>query len=117
MEPLLTIGITSYKRVQELKRCINSISTKFVEDIEILVSEDKSPLSIEIGEMVNELASNSKYNIRFSTNAVNLGYDGNLGAIIEKSKGKFIFFMSDDDALYENCLDFIIPVLKEDQTH
>ena len=116
MEPIVTIGITSYKRVQELKRCIKSVSTKYIDDIEILVSEDKSPLSNEIRDMVNELAKESIYNIRFTTNDENLGYDGNLGAIIEKAKGKYIFFMSDDDTLYENCLDFIIPVLKEDRT-
>ena len=55
MRPILSIGITSYKRVKELERCIKSIKTKYVDDIEIIVSEDCSPLSKEIGEKVEEL--------------------------------------------------------------
>lgn len=116
MKPVLTIGITSYKRLKELVRCINSIRTKYVEDIEILVSEDKSPLSLEIEQIVHQLAEKSAYNIRFETNNVNLGYDMNLGSIIEKSRGDYIFFLSDDDAVVEGCLDEIIEILKKQTT-
>lgn len=117
MKPLLTIGITSYKRVNELIRCINSVKTKFTNEIEILVSEDKSPLSEEIKVVVEKLATESEYRIIFTTNERNLGYDMNLGAIIRKSSGKFIFFMSDDDALAEDCLDEIIEYLRHDEKH
>lgn len=116
MEPLITIGITSYKRVNELVRCINSVVTKYGNEIEILVSEDKSPLSYEIEETVKGLSEKSQYNIRFTTNDVNLGYDMNLGAIIQKAKGKYIFYMSDDDALTQDCLDEIIPFLREENS-
>lgn len=117
MGPLMTIGITSYKRIDELKRCIESIKTKYLDEIEILVSEDKSPQSKEIESMVLNLSKNSNYKILFSANSINLGYDGNLGEIIKRSHGKFVFFMSDDDKLYENCLDDIIPILREDESH
>ena len=112
MGPILSIGITSYKRVNELIRCINSIDTKYVDDLEIIVSEDCSPLSKEIGDAVAKLQSKSQYPIRFMPNKLNLGYDGNLGAIIKKASGRYIFFMSDDDALYDGALDIIIPFLK-----
>ena len=113
MKPILTIGITSYKRVNELIRCIKSINTKYKDEIEILVSEDKSPLSDEIRVAVEEISENSEYNIRFTTNEVNLGYDMNLGAIIKKAKGDYIFYMSDDDAVADGCLDEIVPYLKK----
>lgn len=113
MDTILTIGITSYKRVNELIRCINSIKTKYKDDIEILVSEDKSPLSEEIREVVENLAKSSEYKIRFTSNDVNLGYDMNLGAIINKAEGDYIFYMSDDDALADDCLDDIISFLKK----
>ncbi len=48
MSKILSIGITSYKRMNELVRCINSIGTKYVDDIEILVSEDHSPQSAQL---------------------------------------------------------------------
>ena len=114
MEPLLSIGITSYKRVNELVRCITSIKTKYIDKIEILVSEDHSPLSEEIAFSVNKLKETSPYHIIFTTNERNLGYDMNLGAILKKCRGKYVFFMSDDDAVYDNCLDNIIKFLERD---
>ncbi len=115
MEPLLSIGITSYKRVNELVRCIKSIKTKYVDKIEILVSEDHSPLSEEISIAVNELIKTSQYHIVFSSNERNLGYDMNLGAILKKCSGKYVFFMSDDDAVFEDCLDGIINFLENNE--
>lgn len=115
MKPILSIGITSYKRIKELERCIKSVDTKFIEEIEIIVSEDCSPLSKEIGEHVNSLARNSKYELRFMPNEHNLGYDGNLGAIIQKSRGEFVFLMSDDDAFYPGFLDILIPFIKKEK--
>ena len=115
MSPILSIGITSYKRVKELVRCLNSIQTKYVDDIEIIVSEDSSPLSEEIKKTVERVAENSQYNIRFTTNTKNLGYDMNLGSIIKKCQGKYIFFMSDDDCIYTGCLDKIIQFLKREE--
>ena len=111
--PILTVGITSYKRINELERCIRSIRTKYPEDVEILVSEDKSPLSKEIEERVGALAAESPYTIRFTSNAQNLGYDMNLGAILQKARGDYVFFMSDDDGMAEGFPDLLIPFLKK----
>lgn len=112
MTPILTVGITSYKRINELVRCINSIQTKYSNEIEILVSEDKSPLSHEIEETVKNIKSN--YTLKFTSNEVNLGYDMNLGEIIKKANGKYILYMSDDDAVYDGFLDILIPFLQKE---
>lgn len=113
MKPLVTIGITSYKRINELVRCISSIKTQYAQDIEILVSEDQSPLSVEVEKKVEELSQTSKYHLRYTTNERNDGYDKNLGAIIEKANGDYVFFLSDDDALFGDFLDELIPFLKK----
>jgi len=113
MKPLLTIGITSYKRINELTRCINSIQTKYDQDVEILVSEDRSPLSEELKKKVEELAQTSRYHLRFTRNERNLGFDKNLGAIVEKAQGEYVFFLSDDDAINGEFLDELIPFLKQ----
>ena len=115
MKPILSIGITSYKRLKELERCINSIQTKYVDEIEVIVSEDCSPLSKEIGELVNKMATEKAFTLKFAPNEHNLGYDGNLGAIIKKSQGKFVFLCSDDDSIFEDCLDGIIEYLRDDK--
>lgn len=117
MQPILSIGITSYKRVNELIRCVKSVQTKYTNEIEILISEDCSPLSNEIRSAVEAIQKDSPYVIRFTTNEHNLGYDMNLGAIIRKCTGKYVFLMSDDDALYDGALDKIIPFLLHSDTN
>lgn len=113
MKPVITIGITSYNRINELERCIGSIKTRYDQDVEILVNEDRSPLSEELRKKIEELAKTSKYHLRFTRNERNLGYDKNLGAIIEKAQGDFIFFLSDDDAMCGDFLDELILFLKQ----
>ena len=87
----ISIIIPVYNGADKLERCLESINTKYVNDIEILVSEDHSPLSTEIESMVNSVKNTSAYSILFSSNEVNLGYDMNLGSIIQKSNGKYVF--------------------------
>lgn len=115
MELLLSIGITSYNRIQELKRCINSIKTKYADEIEVIVSEDCSPMSEQISKMVTALKQSCHCLLRYMPNERNLGYDGNLGAIIRKSQGKYVLLMSDDDTLYDGFLDILIPFLKNEE--
>lgn len=109
---LLTIGITSYNRVFELKRCLESIDSKYFEDVEIVISEDKSPRRKEIAEMVHEFQKNSNYNVNFNSNEKNLGYDRNLKKIIDLAQGKYVLFVSDDDKLISNQLDKTLEILK-----
>ena len=45
---ILSIAITSYLRVSELDRCLRSIDTSFIDEIEVIVSEDCSKKKIEI---------------------------------------------------------------------
>ncbi len=113
MQPLVTIGITSYKRIKELERCLLSITTKYKDSIEILVSEDHSPLSSEIKSLVERVSESREYCIRFETNEKNLGYDMNLGSIISKSQGRYVFFMSDDDVVCDGFIDNLIEFLNE----
>ena len=113
MEFDLTIGITSYNRVNELARCLESIDIKNY-SVEILVSEDKSPKKEEIKKVVNEFADHSNYEVVFHSNEKNLGYDRNLGNIIKMAHGKYILFMSDDDCFNPGVLDeFINEVISK----
>lgn len=112
---ILTIGITSYNRIKELERCIRSIDTKYTDDIEVLVSEDCSPLHLEIEQIVLRLNDELDFNIRFCSNIKNLGYDRNLGEIIKKAYGRFVLLMSDDDMFYPNQLNSFIDALRENQ--
>lgn len=111
-EPFLSICITSYNRPAELKRGLESIDADPA-DIEIIVSEDKSPKREEIAQTVDDFKKETDYNLSGNFNEVNLGYDGNLAKLISLAKGEYILFMSDDDAFNAEALSYVIKVLKE----
>ena len=112
---LLTIGITSYNRPEELIRSIKSIKTSYVDDVEVVVSDDNSPQKDEIAGLVAECALTSDINIRFCPNEINLGYDMNLASILQKAQGEFVFFLSDDDTVADGFTDFIVSFLKKNK--
>lgn len=110
---LCSICITSYNRVKELSRLLKSIdSIKYIDDIEIIVSEDKSPKKDEIRDVVEQYKSQSPFYVIFNSNENNLGYDRNLGKLKELASGKYIIYMSDDDAFSKGQLDDYIEFLK-----
>lgn len=111
MKPLLSICITSYKRVRELKRCLESIDSKAVDSIEIIVSEDCSPQKELIREVVSQYKRCSLYSIIFNTNEHNLGYDRNLIKLVSLASGEYIMFLSDDDCLFAGSLDVLLDIL------
>ena len=112
-KPFLSICITSYNRVNELYRCLKSVDTVYKGLIEIIVSEDCSPKKDEIAQIVNRFVSETDYYVLYNTNLYNLGYDRNLGKLIELAMGEYILFISDDDAFCGRALDKIIGTLRE----
>ena len=112
-EVLLSICITSYNRVNELKRCLESIDANISYNIEIIVSEDCSPMKEDIRLVVERYRRESGRIIIFNSNPRNLGYDRNLGKLISMSTGQFIMLMSDDDVFNKNELDICIQRLME----
>lgn len=111
---LLSICITSYNRVEELRRCIQSIKvTDYFDEIEIVISEDHSEKRAQIEQAVQILAKNSELDITYNSNPSNLGYDRNLAKLISLAKGKYILFLSDDDSIIDGALDGLIRRLRE----
>lgn len=111
--PFLSICVTSYNRVNELYRCLKSVDSVYIDLIEIVISEDCSPKKDEIEQIVNCYISETDYNVVYNTNIINLGYDRNLGKLIELARGEYILFMSDDDTFCIKALDKIIVTLQE----
>lgn len=108
---LVSICITSYNRIKELERCIKSVDSKYIDKIEIVVSEDNSPQREKIKLLVSNLEKILPYRIVFNTNVKNLGYDMNLQKLVSIARGEYIFFLSDDDALIPGALDKIIDYI------
>ena len=110
---LVSVCITSYKRVKELERCLKSIDSKQTDNIEVIVSEDCSPQREEIRKVVNKFAEHSPYHVVFNTNEQNLGYDCNLKKLATLASGEYILYMSDDDCFFPGKLDEFLKCLYE----
>ena len=113
---ILTIGITSYNRLRELERCLESIKAGYQTGVEVLICEDKSPKREEIKNLVSDFCSrNPEMDIVFHPNEKNIGYDRNLKNIIDHAHGEWVMLMSDDDKFFPEAIKSTLDVIKENK--
>jgi glycosyltransferase involved in cell wall biosynthesis len=101
--PLLTIAIPTFNRLQSLKITIDSLSS-IIEDnrLEVVVtdncSDDATPIYLKSIENV----------ITYKRNHLNLGIEGNIIQSLLNSSGQYIWLLSDHMTVKsENILDFL----------
>ena len=102
---LVSICIPSYNRPAELRRLLDSIDTKRIQDVEIVICEDKAPARVEVRAQVEDFINKTVYEVKYIENEKNCGYDKNLRNLINNASGEFILFMGDDDLFVEGALD------------
>lgn len=112
--PLLSICIASYNRPDQLIELLNSIDCN-VNDVEIVIREDCSPKREQIRIKVKEFENNSPYTISYIENQKNLGFDGNIRALVEAACGLFVMFMGDDDLFVSKALEKIMQFLRDNR--
>lgn len=115
MEFFISICITSYNRPIQLLRCLNSITTKYINKIEIVIGDDRSPNWPLISKVVDEYKQKSPIYTTLIVNPENLGYDLNFHNLINKSSGKYLVFITDDDAFVLESIDKVIDTLKSNE--
>lgn len=109
-EPLVSIIISNYQNIENLKTCLESIKENVsLEKTEVIVVDYGTP----------SLRSFVKTHFSF-VKVIQLKRDvgvpaqRNIGAII--SKGKYLFFLDDDTYICKNCVEKLVKTLEEDQT-
>ena len=111
-QPLISLCIPSYNRLIYLYELLTSISQQSFSDYEIVICEDHSPQRNEISKVVEDFKrANPELAILYIENKVNLGYDGNIRRLIEKSNGEYCLFLGNDDLLCNNALSVISRIL------
>lgn len=99
---LLSIVIPTYNRVKLLENTLNGlelqISIERFNDIEIVISDNASPDNTE-NAVKKWIESHKNLNVTYSRNVENVGFDRNCDVGARAAKGKFVWFMSDDDSL------------------
>ena len=113
---LVTIGITTYRRLTYLQEAVDSALAQSFDDYEILISQNPHPDS-EVRERVQEwcldqVDRNPK--IRYQLNEENLGVSGNMNAIADAARGEFLIFIGDDDRLLPDGLAHLAANVSDD---
>lgn len=112
---ILSICIPTYNRIKQLNFQLNSIFSQvkknnLFKDIEVVVGENSDDQNKLIK---NSLITKFKLlKLKIIRNKKNIGYANNLNKLIKNSKGKYCWFLSDDDYLRNNALKTIINNLK-----
>jgi glycosyltransferase involved in cell wall biosynthesis len=108
MEPLVTIIITVFKRVEFLQEALESALGQTFESYEIIVTDDAdSELSKTICASVNR-----PDRIRYRSNKNRMGVALNLRTAILEAKGKYIAVLNDDDYWEPNFLSRLVLPLE-----
>ena len=110
---LLSILIPTYNRASYLKdaiMCLLPQFSRYKDELEILVSDNCSSDDTKI--VIDTLQSQFQNQIIYYKQSENIGFEANFEFLINKSKGKYLYLMGDDDILAENFFDTILPLLR-----
>lgn len=91
--PLISVCIPAYKRVNYLKRLLDSLLIQKFHDFEVIISDDSNDDSVEI----LLTGYKNKFIIRYFKNPLALGTPANWNAAISKASGEWIKLIHDDD--------------------
>ncbi len=110
---LFTIAIPTYNRANYLDLCLRQIYNQILgkeELIELLVSNNASTDNTD--DIIQKYI---KMGLKFTyfKNRENIGSDRNFLLCFQKSSGKFLLLLSDDDVLVDNSIEKILKILKK----
>ena len=111
--PLLSICIATYNRAQYLAQCLESFiyQAESLEEglIEVLISDNCS--TDNTSEIVEKYLGRFRF-IRYFVNNENIGPEKNVLGLPYKARGKYVWFMGDDDLVLEAAVEKLLAYLK-----
>lgn len=107
MVPLVSVGITTYRRPQLLLETITSVLRQTLQDFEIVICDDNS--RDNTAEVVRRVGDSR---IRYHCNQVNLGQCKNINRCIQLSIGKYFCWNSDDNVYLPHFLEALVGALE-----
>jgi len=110
MDPVLSIIVPVYNVETYLHRCIDSLRNQTLQDIEIILVDDKSPDNCP---NLCDLEAMQDARIKVVHKQVNegLGFARNTG--LEYSVGKYVTFCDSDDYIEESAYEFVYKKMEE----
>jgi Glycosyl transferase family 2 len=108
-DPLITVAIPTYNRIQWLKGCIFAVFAQRLERFELIVSNNAST-----DETSAFLSTISDPRLRVLTQTSNIGAIRNLNACLAAANGEYIVFVPDDDRIAPEFLYRCTDLIRRD---
>jgi glycosyltransferase involved in cell wall biosynthesis len=103
----ISILIPNYKRLNELKLCLDSVLSQKTLPFEVVIHDDASPNQDDIATAISIYArkfAEQGVQFVFIPAAQNIGYDKSLRKLILESRGDYVLFIGNDDYLMPECI-------------
>ena len=98
--PCISVIVATYRRLESLKRALDSLAVQTYENLEIILVDDNADASWnnKVSEIVDELRTKgNNIDISLITNYSNKGSAESRNIGIRVAKGEYITFLDDDD--------------------
>ncbi len=104
----LSILIPTYNRAKLLEECLKSVINSYEkDDIEIIVSDNCSNDDTEL--IIKNYSF--EHRLKYFRNKENIGPERNILSLLERARGKYIFFLTDDDQVELQAISNIVQVI------
>lgn len=107
MNPVFSIGVTTYNRPDLLKQCLASILAQGFQDFEVIVGNDYPPTVVTA-----ESLGMRDPRMRLVNHPKNLRERGNMNALLAMGRGRYFTWLADDDLYAPDFLDHVHEALK-----
>lgn len=112
--PLLTVAIPTYNRAHLLRDLLDCLREQIAgqERVQLLISDNASP-----DDTANTVEEERRRGTKldYVRNGENVGPDANFLQCYERARGKYVWIISDDDALLPGTIDKVLRYLTEDE--
>jgi glycosyltransferase involved in cell wall biosynthesis len=109
--PILTIGIPTWNRKQELQECLDLVIHQALaeEGVEVMVCDNASDDGTQA--LVEDLVRLHPL-LRYERNQTNIGADRNFIEVLRRASGTYVWILSDDDFVTDGAVREILRIIK-----
>jgi glycosyltransferase involved in cell wall biosynthesis len=98
---LISVVIPAYNLPEYTEKTIDSIISQTYRPIEIVISDDNSPINLKSLVEAKKYKCDAGINIKYFRQEINLGYYWNLQFVINEAVGKYLVLLDHDDWLID----------------
>lgn len=111
-KPLVSIGLIAYNRGYLISEAIRSLLAQTYSNIELIISDDAST---DNTAAVCRLHAKKDKRIRFFKQKNNIGLVNNSNFVLDKAKGRYFMWASDDDLWNRRYVEKLVRLLEKDK--